>query len=130
MEQKEDTRLNKIKILTFEKYYKVRVNKKANYLAVVIIYKVVCYILLLIQWNPEFFEGQDLFVLFVLEWRYRTHFVYLLWVLNKLVSCVWILFSNVKIKNPVYFQMNTQTQTHLFKWHSRNYVVQSRWENG
>lgn len=48
MEQKEDTRLNKIKILTFEKYYKVRVNRKANYLAVVIIFKVFYYILLLI----------------------------------------------------------------------------------
>lgn len=76
MEQKEDTRLNKIKILTFEKYYKVRVNRKANYLAVVIIFKVFYYILLLIlQWNPEFFEGQDP-VLYVLEWRYRTYFVY------------------------------------------------------
>lgn len=28
------------------------------------------------------------------------------------ISCVWILFSSVKIKNPVYFQMNTQTETH------------------
>ena len=37
MEEKEDTRLNNIKILTFEKHYKARLNEEAYYLAVVII---------------------------------------------------------------------------------------------
>ena len=37
MEEKEDTGLNKIRNLTFEKYYKARVSEEASYLAVVII---------------------------------------------------------------------------------------------